>query len=58
MTDLRLNLVLTVLRLGAGPFSFDPIAHLVGAPIAESRRTAACGRPGPWGLGEVGLEAA
>jgi hypothetical protein len=35
MTDLRVNLVLPVLRLGVGPFSFDPIAQLVGAPIAE-----------------------
>jgi hypothetical protein len=45
MTDLRVNLVLPVLRLGAGPFSFDPIAHLVGAPIAELLEPVLAGDP-------------
>lgn len=35
MTDIRINLVLPVLRIGAGPFSFDPIAHLLGEPIVS-----------------------
>jgi hypothetical protein len=45
MTDLRVNLVLPVLRVGAGPFSFDPIAHLVGAPIAELLEPVLAGDP-------------
>jgi hypothetical protein len=45
MTDLRVNLVLPLLRLGVGPFSFDPIAHLVGAPIAELLEPVLAGAP-------------
>ena len=35
MSDLRIDLVLPLLRLGVGPFSFDPIEHLVGAKVAD-----------------------
>ncbi len=33
--SIRFRLVLPVTRLGVGVFSFDPIEHLVGAPVAD-----------------------
>lgn len=35
MSDLRVDLVVPVLRLGAGPFSFDPLEHFVGAKLCD-----------------------
>jgi hypothetical protein len=33
--DLRLTLVLPVTRIGFGAFSVDPLARLIGAPVAD-----------------------
>jgi hypothetical protein len=35
LSDLRVDLVVPVLRLGAGPLSFDPVEHFVGARICD-----------------------
>jgi hypothetical protein len=35
MSVIRVNVVLPVLRLGAGPFTFDPFEQLVGAKISH-----------------------
>lgn len=35
MSDIRVNLTLPVLRLGLGPFAFDPLERLVGARIGD-----------------------
>ena len=32
---IRFRLTLPVTRIGAGVFSFDPVAHAIGAPVAE-----------------------
>lgn len=32
---IRVNLTLPVTRIGFGPFSFDPLEQMIGAPIAE-----------------------
>jgi len=33
--DIRIRLVLPVTRIGFGPFRFDPIEQMIGAPLAE-----------------------
>jgi len=33
--SIRFNLTLPVTRIGVGPFGFDPVEKLVGAPIAD-----------------------
>lgn len=32
---LRVNVTLPVTRMGVGPFSFDPLEQLIGAPVTE-----------------------
>ena len=34
-TGIRINVTLPITRFGAGPFSFDPLEHLIGAPIGS-----------------------
>ena len=33
--EVRVNLCMPVTRLGFGPFSFDPVEEMIGAPIAD-----------------------